>query len=97
MKTSWPDVSACYHSFGQTLPKEELRKEIISATKVLEENPLAGEKLSGSLSFLYSFHFNYEDVQYRVAYTIDQNEKLVIIHFADKRENFYEKLRALFK
>jgi mRNA-degrading endonuclease RelE of RelBE toxin-antitoxin system len=74
-----------------------LRKEMINATKILEENPLAGEKLSGSLNFLYSFHFKYQDVQYRVAYTIDPKKKLVIIHFADKRENFYEKLRALFR
>ena len=75
----------------------KLREEIINATKVLEENPLEGEKLSGSLNFLYSFHFKYEDVQYRVAYTIDQKDNLVIIHFADKRENFYKKLRNLFR
>ena len=75
----------------------KLREEIISATKILKENPLAGKKLSGSLNSLYSFHFKYLDVQYRVAYTIDQEKKLVIIHFVDKRENFYEKLRALFR
>ena len=75
----------------------KLREEMISATKILNENPLASEKLSGSLNFLYSFHFKYLDVQYRVAYTIDQEKKLVIIHFVDKRENFYEKLRALFR
>ena len=74
-----------------------LRKEIIKATKTLEENPLAGEKLSGSLNFLYSFHFKYQDVQYRVAYTIDLKKKLVVIHFAAKRENFYEKLSKLFR
>jgi len=74
-----------------------LRKEIVSSTKNLEQNPLSGEKLSGSLSFLYSLHFRQEDVQYRVAYTIDHKKKLVILHFADKRENFYEKLRALFR
>ena len=33
----------------------KLREEIINATKVLEENQLEGEKLSGSLNFLYSF------------------------------------------
>jgi len=74
-----------------------LRQEIVNATKILEGNPLTGEKLSGSLSFLYSFHFKHQDVQYRVAHTLDQEKKLVIIHFADKRENFYHKLRQLFR
>jgi len=74
----------------------KLREELVGSTKVLEGNPFAGEKLTGGLSFLYSFHFRYQDVQYRVAYTIDRNKKLITTHFADKRENFYEKLRKLF-
>ena len=74
-----------------------IRQEIIQATKVLETNPYAGEKLAGVLSFLYSLHFKTHNVGYRAAYTIDQGKKLIIIHFAHSRENFYQKLRRLFR
>ena len=74
-----------------------LRKELVEATLILESNPYAGEQLSGVLHFLYSFHFKHNNVHYRVAYTIDHDQKLIIIHFAHTRENFYDKLRRLFK
>ena len=77
------------------LPKK-VREALIVATKILEENPYAGEKLTGSLYFLYSFHFKIGAVEYRVAYTVDHEKKLVIAHFAHTRENFYEKVRRLF-
>ena len=74
-----------------------VREELLSATEILETNPYAGEKLTGSLSFLYSFHFKTKNVDYRAAYTVDETEKQVVIHFAHTRENFYEKLRRLFR
>ncbi len=78
------------------LPKK-IRETLVIATKNLEENPYAGEKLTGSLYFLYSFHFKIGAVEYRVAYTIDHEKKFVIVHFAHTRENFYEKVRRLFR
>lgn len=75
----------------------KVREDLITATKILETNPYAGEKLSGALYFLYSFHFKSVNTEYRVAYTIDNEKKLVTIHFANTRENFYEKLRRLFR
>lgn len=78
------------------LPRS-VREDIIKATEVLEENPLAGDKLSGPLYFLYSFHFKSDNVNYRVAYTVNHDKHLVEIHLADTRENFYLKLRRLFK
>ena len=78
------------------LPRN-VREDLVKATNVLEINPLAGEKLSGSLYFLYSFHFKSNNVDYRLAYTIDHDKKRIIIHFAHTRENFYEKLRRIFK
>lgn len=75
----------------------QIRLELVEATKILETNPYAGEKLSGALNFLYSFHFKSGNIEYRVAYTIDQESKMIILHFAHTRENFYEKLRRLFK
>lgn len=74
-----------------------VREELMRATEILKTDPFAGEKLSGALHFLYSFHFKSQNVEYRLAYTVDHQKKLVIIHFAHTRENFYEKLRRLFK
>ena len=78
------------------LPREA-REEILGAGKILEKNPFAGEKLSGSLHFLYTFHFRVEKVEYRLAYTIRTDEKQIVIHLAHTRENFYDKLRRLFR
>lgn len=75
----------------------QVRVDLVEATKILETNPLAGEKLSGSLHFLYSFHFKSNNVNYRVAYTVNHAQRQVEVHFADTRENFYEKLRRLFR
>lgn len=78
------------------LPRS-VRQDLMRATEILETDPFAGERLSGALHFLYSFHFKSWNVSYRLAYTIDHQEKLVIIHFVQTRENFYEKLRRVFK
>lgn len=74
-----------------------IREALVDATAILETDPYAGEKLSGALYFLYSFHFKSKNVEYRVAYTIDDEKTLIIVHFAHTRENFYEKLRRLFR
>ncbi|MBI4086353.1 MAG: type II toxin-antitoxin system RelE/ParE family toxin [Candidatus Liptonbacteria bacterium] len=51
-----------------------IREDLMRATEILETDPFAGEKLSGSLHFLYSFHFKSQNVGYRLAYTIDQDK-----------------------
>jgi len=93
-----------YHLFVTPSAKRSLkklpnqvRKDLVDAADILETNPLAGEKLSGSLHFLYSLHFKSNNVGYRVAYTIHHEKKIITIHFADVRENFYQKLRRLFR
>lgn len=74
-----------------------VRVELVQSSQTLATNPFAGEKLSGSLSFLYSLHFSCNSVQYRAVYTIDKSGKQIIIHFVGPRENFYEKVRRLFR
>ncbi len=78
------------------LPRR-VKEALLEATRILETNPYAGEQLSGPLNFLYSFHFKFEGVEYRVAYTLNTENKQITIHFAETRENFYEKLRRLFR
>jgi mRNA-degrading endonuclease RelE of RelBE toxin-antitoxin system len=74
-----------------------VREDLLTESKILETKPLDGDKLSGPLYFLYSFHFKSNNVNYRVAYTIDHGKHEVVMHFAGTRENFYRKLRRLFK
>lgn len=73
----------------------DAQQELLHATKILIHNPLAGEKLHGSLSFLFSFHWKFQNVHYRVAYSVDSERRLIIIHLVGPRENFYERLRRL--
>ena len=74
-----------------------IRQEIHDQAEGLAINPYLGMKLTGSLCFLYSLHFSFGGVQYRIAYTINKEENQIVIYLAGTRENFYNKLRLLFR
>lgn len=76
---------------------KQVQQGVLQETELLGEQPFAGERLHGTLSFLYSFHFKFENVQYRVAYTVDRDNELIIIHLVGPRENFYDRLLRLFR
>lgn len=76
---------------------KQVQHAILEETELLTERPFMGERLHGALSFLYSFHFKFENVQYRVAYTVDRDNELIIIHLVGPRENFYDRLLRLFR
>jgi mRNA-degrading endonuclease RelE of RelBE toxin-antitoxin system len=80
---------------ARKLPKR-VREAAVSATRILEKEPFAGERLAGSFHMLYSLHFSSGQSQYRIAYTLDHSHTLVIVHLVQSRENFYEKLKRLF-
>jgi hypothetical protein len=77
------------------LPKE-VREAALAASRTLEHEPFAGERLTGSLHMLYSFHFSAGQSQYRIANSLDHPHTLVVVHLIHSRENFYEKLKRLF-
>ena len=81
---------------AKKLPKT-IRKEIVEQSQKLKQNPYLGEKLSGSLHFLYSFHLRIRGANYRLAYSINKSQKLIIIHLIGPREGFYKKLKRLLK
>ncbi|MDO8566678.1 MAG: type II toxin-antitoxin system RelE/ParE family toxin [bacterium] len=74
-----------------------VREVLFEETAVLEQNPYIGEKLSGSLSFLHSFHFSVSGIAYRAVYTVDEEKKEITFHLAGVRDNFYEKVKRLFR
>ena len=81
---------------AKKLPKQT-RQEITEQSQELKENPYVGEKLSGSLHFLYSFHLKFKNVNYRIAYTINNSQKQIIVHLIGSREGFYKRLKRLLR
>jgi addiction module RelE/StbE family toxin len=69
-------------------------KEIydIHIDKILGE-PDVAEKLHGSLEGFLSYHFRKNRVDYRIAYTIEENRKAVYFLMIGKRENFFDILK----
>ncbi|MEW5746821.1 MAG: type II toxin-antitoxin system mRNA interferase toxin, RelE/StbE family [Nitrospirota bacterium] len=55
--------------------------------------PYSGEKLYGDLEGVFSYHFRKSNVDYRIAYFIDETARVVHVVMIGKRENFYEILR----
>ncbi len=60
--------------------------------KILQ-NPLIGENLHGDMEGIYSYHFRKNKVDYRIAYSLKESEKVVSFLMIGKRESFYEVLK----
>lgn len=76
------------------LPKS-LQKILLELSLSLKDNPLAGEKLKGSLTFLRSLHTRIKNTDYRIAYEIIETKSELVIHYLASRENFYKQLERL--
>lgn len=70
--------------------REDIKNDWIQ--KILTD-PYRGEELSGILKGIRSFHFKIRATNYRVAYTIEEKEKIVNVLMIGKRENFYQILK----
>ncbi len=57
------------------------------------DNPLESEKLKGTLSHLYAYHFKENRVEYRIAYEVVENDKIIFYYMMAKRENFYKSIQ----
>ncbi|NUM36611.1 MAG: type II toxin-antitoxin system mRNA interferase toxin, RelE/StbE family [Candidatus Brocadiae bacterium] len=68
--------------------RNKVKEEILD---ILRENPESGEELLGALTGIRSYHFEHNKVQYRIAYTIEENT--IYILMIAKRENFYDILK----
>ena len=64
----------------------------IHLENILHE-PYSGKKLHGDLEGISSYYFRKNNVDYRIAYSIEEGKKIVYIVMAGKRENFYEILK----
>ncbi|SLM29126.1 Plasmid stabilization system [Desulfamplus magnetovallimortis] len=66
--------------------KEDLIPEIL-------QNPEIGVSLTGDLNGIQSYHFTYARKQYRIAYIVDEDDKIVFIQMVAKRGDFYTLLK----
>ncbi|MBC8386007.1 MAG: type II toxin-antitoxin system RelE/ParE family toxin [Candidatus Cloacimonetes bacterium] len=66
--------------------------------QIILENPeTVCDQLSGDLSGIYSYHFKFNRIQYRISYIIEEYEKSVYILSISKRESFYQILKRRIK
>lgn len=54
-----------------------------------------GDSKVGDLTEFYAYKLHFKGVQYRIAYTIDDDGNLVVIALAGTRERFYEQLKRI--
>lgn len=74
---------------------KSVRKHLLKAVTDIGNNPQQHPKLRTPWTFLRSFHTRYQNSDYRIVYEIITTKKQIVVHYADTRENFYQKLRRL--
>lgn len=72
--------------------REKVRDSLL---EIAEDPENLGEKLCTPLTDVYSHHIKYKGNEYRIAYTIDEAELVIIVHLIAAHENFYRKLRQV--
>ncbi len=70
-----------------------LRELTLEQFDLLVKDPFLGQPLAGMLSHLRSHHFSYKGTQYRMAYMLQPEQKLILVIMVGPRENFYKLLR----
>jgi len=76
---------------------KKIDKQVIKKIKEIHiqniaKNPYKYSRLKGNLSNYFSYHFKEKGVDYRIAYEVMEDEKIIIYLIIAKRENFYKNL-----
>ena len=79
------------------LPQKVIRFVQDELPRTLQYNPHAGTPLAPPLQPLRSFHFSRDGQPYRAAYSVQEKETSIIIHFVGHRRDFYERLTRLLR
>lgn len=78
--------------------KDKNLKEIVrdAIYDEIATDPYAvGDPKKGDLNGFYAYKFRYKGIQYRIAYTIDDDGNLVVIALAGTRAEFYDTLKRI--
>jgi len=89
-----PQVKKDINKLDKPVIREILNKHLL----ILLKDPIkTGDELIGELTGIYSYHFKFNRIQYRIAYIIEEvNQKILILSIA-KRESFYQILKRRIK
>lgn len=63
------------------------------AIAVIAKDPTLGEEKKSDLEFFYVYKFHVLDVQYLLAYLIDEEAKEIVLTAVGPHENFYRNLK----
>ena len=74
-----------------------LQQKIKEGAKKLSEDPHIYEELKGPLRGIRSYHFDYSNTKYRIAYRILEDKKEIEVVLVKSREGFYQTLRRIIK
>ena len=87
-----PSAHRRYRKFNQ-----HLQRKIKDEVRKLSEEPYRYGELKGPLKGIRSYHFEYVNTEYRIAYRIVENEKRIEIVLVKTRESFYQTLRRILR
>ena len=73
--------------------KQALKEHLLALSK----NPNLGRLLSGRFGYLWSYHFSFNKVEYRIIYEIIKDEIVISILLVGTRENIYKQLMRRLK
>lgn len=76
------------------LPKP-IQKQLLQKSLELKNDPLQGPKLQGVVHFVRSLHIRMQNSDYRIAYEIIEQQRVILVHYIASRENFYSELLRL--
>jgi len=72
-----------------------LKSRIKEEANTLKSDPYSCEELKGPLRGIWSYHFVYNRIEYRIAYRILEDKKEIEVVLVKSRENFYQTLRRV--
>lgn len=78
------------------LKNRQLKKKFTAAIfDTIANDPYMGSEKHGDLRSYFTYGFKYDRVDYRIAYTINDNDEIVIVVLAGSHEKFYESLTKI--
>ena len=88
------DPSKRVIKYLKKLKNRQLKEKFTDAIyKTIANDPYVGNEKRGDLKSYYTHGFKYDRVDYRIAYTINDDNEIVIVVLAGAHEKFYEELK----
>ncbi|MCD4786222.1 MAG: type II toxin-antitoxin system RelE/ParE family toxin [Candidatus Eremiobacteraeota bacterium] len=75
------------------IDREAARNLIDVHINKVKTNPYSGKPLKKGLKLFNSYNLKFKNVEYRIAYKIFPEKKVVLVYMVGSRENFYRKLQ----